>query len=110
MWIEHQKVQSGSEMSIRNRLVPNAEEIAAENRDYFSLIFKYIKWFLSNELAIRNIGEHDSESQHQGNWQTFIKLQLDTNPVFKDLHQKMLTKRLSTNYMRSLALWQKNAD
>ena len=118
MWIEHQKIQSGSEMSIINRLIPNAEDIATENRDYFSLIFKYIKSFLSNELAMRNIGEHDSESQHQENWKTFIKLQLDTNPTFKNLHQKMLSKHLSTVLitpvrlllMKSLVLWQKNAD
>ena len=33
---------------------------------------------------------------HPGNWTTFIKLQLETNPTFKDLHNKF-TKSRSTN-------------
>ena len=96
-WLEHEKILDGSETSIIKKLIPDIEEVAIDNREYFNLIFKYICWFISNELPMRAHRE-DEDSVNQGNWLSFIKLQLQTNSNFNELHQKMLSKRLVTDY------------
>jgi hypothetical protein len=53
-------------------------------------------WFTICEVAMRGNDESD-DSMNPGNWITFIKLQLETNPIFKDLHNKFAKSR-STDY------------
>jgi hypothetical protein len=55
-----------------------------------------VLWFTTSELAMRGNYESD-DSKNPGNWTTFIKLQLETNPTFKNLHNKF-TKSRSTDY------------
>jgi hypothetical protein len=49
-------------------------------------------------------GNYESDdSKNPGNWTTFIKLQLETNPTFKNLHNKF-TKSRSTEYFQLLLM------
>ena len=47
------KILDDSETSIIKKLVPDIEEVAIDNRKYFNLISKYIRWFISNKLPMR---------------------------------------------------------
>lgn len=95
-WMTWQKVQEGSEKNIIQRLCPDREGVARENREYLRHLFKYVLWFTTNELAMRGDDESD-ESKNPGKWITFIKLQLEMNPTFRELHNKV-TKSKSTDY------------
>ena len=91
----------GSDISIMQRLLPDIDDVVADNRDYLTYIFKYVRWFVINELAMRGHNEHDDEDEQelrQGNWKSFITLQLETNADFKDIHIKMKQKRFATDY------------
>ena len=96
-WIKRSKIENGSETSIAQKLIPNLATLAADNLKYFTHLFKYIQWFVVNELAMRGRDECD-ESTYRGKWLSFIAMQLDTNPDFKKLHCEMLKKRHSTDY------------
>lgn len=89
-------IESGSLKSIADKLCPNANEIAKENKDYLRILFKYVLWFTTNSVATRGHDETE-ESEKQGNWLSFIKLQLETNPTFQELHEKV-SKSRSTDY------------
>ena len=95
-WMTWQKVQEGSEKDIMQRLCPDRDMVARENREYLRHLFKYVLWFTTNELAMRGDNESD-DSKNPGKWVTFIKLQLEMNPTFKELHSKF-TKSKSTDY------------
>ena len=60
-----------------------------ENRAYFRHLFKYAIWFATNELPTRGHDETE-DSNNPGNWLSFIKLQMEMNPSFSELHGKML--------------------
>lgn len=95
-WMTWQKVQEGSEINIIQRLCPDRATVASENREYLRHLLKYVLWFTTNELAMRGDDESD-ESKNPGKWITFIKLQLEMNPTFRELHNKV-TKSKSTDY------------
>ena len=78
--------------SIVDQLFPNNKEIASKNREYLQILFKYVLWFSINELPTRGDDESD-ESLNQGKWKSFIKLQLETNPTFKHLHNQITSNR-----------------
>jgi hypothetical protein len=89
-------IESGALKSIADKLCPNANEIARENKDYLRILFKYVSWFTTNSVATRGHDETE-KSEKQGNWLSFIKLQLETNASFQELHEKV-TKSRSTDY------------
>ena len=95
-WMTWQKFKEGSEKNIIQRLCPDRNAVACENREYLRHLFKYVLWFTTNELAMRGDDESD-ESKNPGKWITFIKLQLEMNPTFRELHNKV-TKSKSTDY------------
>ena len=78
------------------RLCPDRDTVAHENREYLRHLFKYVLWFTTNELAMR--GDESDDSKNPGKWVTFIKLQLEMNPTFKESHSKF-TKSKSTDYI-----------
>ena len=95
----------GSDISIMQRLVPDIDDVVADNRDYLTYIFKYVRWFVINELAMRGHNAHDDEDElRQGNCKSFITLQLETNADFKDLHIKMKQKRFATTRAKPLLM------
>ena len=53
-------------------------------------------WFTTNSVATRGHNE-TKESEKQGNWLSFIKLKLEINPTFQELHEKVTVSR-STDY------------
>ena len=99
-WESYRKVQSGSELSIAKKLVPELDNIINDNRQYFKLLFKYVRWFSTSEVAMRARLEcsNDPNELKVGKWKSFIRLQLDTNPTFRGLHLKVLGKRTVTDY------------
>ena len=80
-WNKTQRIESGELKSIADKLCPNANKIAKENKEYLLILFKYVLWFTTNNIATRGHDETE-ESEKQGNWLSFIKLQLETNPRF----------------------------
>ena len=96
-WLKRQEIQRGEDTSIVNKVVPDTLTIAEENMKYFIHLFEYIKWFVTCELPIRGHDETD-ESPYRGNWLSFIKMQLNTNPSFKEFHCKMKRHRTNTDY------------
>ena len=55
-------------------------------------------WFTTNNIATRGHDETE-ESEKQGNWLSFIKLQLATNPRFQQFHENITRSRTrSTDY------------
>ena len=43
-------------------------------------------------------GDETDESKNPGKWISFIKLQLETNPTFWELHQKFMSNRTAMDY------------
>lgn len=77
-------------------ICPEREEVARDNREYLSYLFKYILWFATNEIPMR-ADDETNESKNPGKWITYIRLQLETNPSFKQLHEKF-TRTRSMDY------------
>ena len=77
-------------------IYPEREEVARDNREYLSYLFKYILWFATNEIPMR-ADDETNESKNPGKWITYIRLQLETNPSFKQLHEKF-TRTRSMDY------------
>ena len=85
------QIQEGKEKIIIERICPEMEEIARENREYLRCLFKYILWFASNGVPMRAHDETDKSLN--GKWVSFIRLQLKTNPLFRQLHEKFTRTR-----------------
>ena len=66
-WNKKQRIESGELKSIADKLCPNANEIAKENKEYLLILFKYVLWFTTNNIATRGHDETE-ESEKQGNW------------------------------------------
>ena len=91
-WMELRKIQEGKEKNIIERMCPEREEVARENREYLRCLFKNILWFATNEVPMRANDKTD-ESQNAGKWVSFIRLQLETNSSFRQLHEKFIRTR-----------------
>lgn len=96
-WQDRLSIAEKKTTSINNQLDPNRLSAVAEHREYFTLLVKYHQYFLKNELPYRGDDETD-ESECAGKWREFINLQLDTNPKFQELHQKITTKHQKYDY------------
>jgi hypothetical protein len=96
-WIDRRNIAEKKTTSINNQLDPDRLSAVAEHREYFSLLVKYHQFFLKTELAYRGRDETD-ESENMGKWKEFIKLQLDTNRRFKELHSKITAKHKTYDY------------
>ncbi len=86
-WMELKNIQEGKEMDIIQ---------THDNREYLRYLFKYILWFATNEVPMRADDETE-ESKNPGKWVSFIRLQLETNSTFRELHEKF-TKTRSMDY------------
>ena len=64
-WMTWQKVQDGSAKDIMQRLCPDRDMVARENREYLRHLFKYVLWFTTNERAMRGDNESD-DSKNSG--------------------------------------------
>ena len=91
-WMEREKIRKGKQKDIVQRICPEREEVAHNNREYLRILFQYIIWFTKNEVPMRASDETD-ESTNPGKWLSFIKVQLETNPRFKELHDKFTSTR-----------------
>ena len=97
-WINFQKISQGKNVTIESRMCPGREQVIADNREYFRLLFKYVIWFSISELPTRGHDEAE-DSSNPGNWLTFISLQLETNPRFRELNEKLKdNSKHSVNY------------
>ena len=88
-WRSHKKILAGELNDIGRSICPAREEIINKNRAYFHHLFKYAIWFATNELPTRGHDETE-DSNNPGNWLSFIKLQMEMNPSFSELHGKIL--------------------
>ena len=96
-WSDLKKKEAGKQKDIRSRINPDRYEVARGNRKYLSSLFKYVMWFTTNEIPMRG-GDETDESKNPGKWISFIKLQLETNPTFWELHQKIMSNRTAMDY------------
>ena len=96
-WSDLKKIEAGKQKDIRSRINPDRDEVARGNREYLSSLFKYVMWFTTNEIPMRG-GDETDESKNPGKWISFIKLQLETNPTFWELHQKFMSNRTAMDY------------
>ena len=87
-------------MSIDQSLCPEYDDV--ENKGYIVMLLKYVSWFATNEIPTRG-NDETAESSSWGNWLSFIKLQLDTNKEFLELH-KQVTKKRMTDYTSKTSL------
>ena len=83
-------------MSIDQSLCPEYDDVAKQNKSYIVMLLKYVIWFATNEIPSRG-NDETVESMSRGNWLSFVKLQLDTNNEFRELH-KLITKKRMTDY------------
>ena len=72
-------------------------KLPEETGNIFSLLFKFVIWFTTNEVPMRGSDETD-ESKNPGKWISFIKVQLETNPTFLELHQKFMSNCTAMDY------------
>ena len=97
-WINYKKILEGKTTAIESQICPGRDEILKNNREYFRHLFKYALWFSVNEVPSRGHDESE-DSTNPGKWLTFISMQLETNPTFKDLQVKLLqNSHHSVNY------------
>ncbi len=96
-WSDLKKIEAGKQKDIRIRINPDRDEVARGNREYLSSLFKYVMWFTTNEIPMRG-GDETDESKNPGKWISFIKLQLETNPTFRELHQKFMSNHTAMDY------------
>ena len=96
-WSHLKKIEAGKQQDIRSRIDPDRDELARGNREYLSSLFQYVIWFTTNEVPMRGNDETD-ESKNPGKWISFIKLQLETNPKFRELHEKFMCNRTAMDY------------
>ena len=87
-------------MSIDQSLCPEYDDV--ENKGYIVMLLNYVSWFATNEIPTRG-NDETAESSSWGNWLSFIKLQLDTNKEFLELH-KQVTKKRMTDYTSKTSL------
>ena len=80
-----------------------SENNSKQQRVYFKLLFQYVIWFATNEIAFRGHDEA-ADSKNPGNWTTFIKIQLKTNKEFRSLHQAITDKTLLVDYTSKTSL------
>ena len=96
-WKDRTNIANKKAVSIDNQLDPDRLSVVAEHREYITLLLKYHRYFLQNELAYRGRDETE-ESVCRGNWKEYINVQLDTNERFKELHSKITEKYKSMDY------------
>ena len=96
-WQDRIAIKEKKTTSIDNILDPDRLSAVSEHREYFTLLVKYHLYFLKNELPYRGYDETD-DSLCLGKWKEFIKLQLDTNPRFQELHSKVTSKHKKYDY------------
>lgn len=96
-WSDLKKIEAGKQKDIMSRINPDRDEVARGNREYLSCLFKYVIWFTTNEVPMRG-GDETDESKNPGKWISFIKLQLETNLTFRELHQKFMSTRTAMDY------------
>lgn len=102
-WKAKVRISEGTDTSILEKLVPDQSKTTQNNREYFKLLFQYVIWFATNEIAFRGHDEA-ADSKNPGNWTTFIKMQLKTNKEFRSLHQAITEKRLFVDYTSKTSL------
>ena len=83
-------------MGIDQSLCPEYDDVANENKSYIVMLLKYVLWFATKEIPTRG-NDETVDSSSRGNWLSFIKLQLETNQEFLELH-KQVTKKRMTDY------------
>lgn len=81
-WKAKVRISDGQDTSILEKLVPDQAKTTENNREYFKLLFQYVIWFATSEIAFRGHDEA-ADSKNPGNWTTFIKMQLKTNKEFQ---------------------------
>ena len=87
-WEHKTLVSEGKIKSISNILDPERESLVQTNRKYFNLLVKYHMYFCKNEMPYRGHDESE-DSISPGKWKDFINCQLDTNPEFSSLYEKV---------------------
>ena len=50
-WKAKVRISDGKDTSILEKLVPDLEKTVQNNRKYFKLLFQYVIWFATNEIA-----------------------------------------------------------
>ena len=89
--VEQEQIQEGKKENIIEGICPERKEIARENGEYLRCLFKYILWFETNEVPMR--AHNETDESLNGKWVSFIRLQLETNPSFRQFHEKFTRTR-----------------
>lgn len=87
-------------VSIDERLTPGRPAVVDQNRDYFTKIIKYIRWFCLQEVAFRGVEEHDDESDKRGNFRELMELEFELHSEFDAQRQAIKSQySIHTDYL-----------
>ena len=87
-WVDHKLIHAGVGRQIDQIINPSRIRIVQSNREYLRILFEMHRFFTRQELSYRR---HDEtiESNNQGNWPEYLKLELKINPKFRQLHTEV---------------------
>ena len=104
-------------VTIEERLNPCRPALVQQNRDYFTKVIKYIRWFCLQEVAFRRKYEHDGDSDNRGNFRELMELEL--HPEFQtqreaimkqySVHNDYLSKTIFNDFIFIMASEVKSA-